>query len=163
MFYKAFKSFTASPECFLRIQPSNIIMKKIIQLYDADVSAAKGVTSVLVNTAIPRYLIRALHWGTLALDFTDDEFATVWDLYYASIIGPAGERVLCLVYYKIILFMIYIKPQTGCLEPTFSVLYSATYSAILYIVNLCNQLTNTTHRIKSSAVSSTRIFGCFPF
>ena len=72
-------------------------MKKFIKLFEADVSAAKGDSAALIATAIPRFLLRALHWGTLAMDFTDEEFATVWDLYYGSPeLGSPGETVFSL-------------------------------------------------------------------
>ena len=96
----AIYSIMNSTECMDRISPTNDVMIKIISaLKIASAKADKnGSKSELMSHAIPAYLIRTLHWGILAMDISDSEFNTLFDLYYSGI-SPSGNGCIILYYY----------------------------------------------------------------
>ena len=90
LFYKAVFSLFNSPQCIARIHPENPVMKKFIMLFQKDTSDTNGDNQALVDVAIPRFLIRSLHWGILNVEFSQEEFDQVYSLYYNA--SPSGPR-----------------------------------------------------------------------
>lgn len=76
----ALKTLIASPECLARVNPSDSVMSKIIAKLLDHVSSAPNVKAI-TDKAIPKFLLRALHWAVLELDLDNRDFDILYECY----------------------------------------------------------------------------------
>jgi hypothetical protein len=82
-FREALLSLTMSPACMIRVSLSDPTMQKYMDLFREELLQCHNESEVTTR-AVPRFLLRALHWGVLALDLNERDFNIVFDTYYAG-------------------------------------------------------------------------------
>lgn len=88
------KTLIASRECLERARPRDPVMKEIIALYQTELRQARN-TKDITDKAVPRFLIRALHWCVLEMNLVENEedFRTLFEVFYGGI-SPYQSKAL---------------------------------------------------------------------
>lgn len=89
-FRKAFMSLSASPACLARAREDNPVMINIMNRFRVELNRCKSTKDV-TTVAIPMYLLRVIHWTVLELDLIDNEYSTLYEVYYGGM-SPTGPN-----------------------------------------------------------------------